>query len=75
MGGLIIVVGLGWLVYHLLKDACIKPVPPGTDYTQAIIDSSRGVSGKELDRRMTNGYYVKKEIKKCVLQPNDEKRT
>ena len=60
MGGLIIVLGLGWLFYQLIKDASIKPVPPGTDYTQAIIDSSKGVSGKEIDRRMTNGYYVKK---------------
>ena len=55
---------LGWLEYQLIKDASIKPVPPGTDYTQAIIDSSRGVSGKEIDRRMTNGYYVKKDDKK-----------
>ena len=52
---------MGWLVYQFIKDACIKPVPPGTDYRQAIIDSSKGVSGKEINRRMTNGYYVKKK--------------
>lgn len=64
MGWLVIVLGLGWLAYQLIKDAFTKPVPPGTDYTQAIIDSSRGVSGKEINRRMTNGYYVKKDDKK-----------
>lgn len=65
MGALIIVLGLGWLVSKILKEEVFtKPVPPGTDYTQAIIDSSKGVKGKELDRRMTNGYYVKKDDKK-----------
>lgn len=63
MGAVIIVLGLGWLIYQLIKDASIKPVPPGTDYTQVIIDSAKGVKGKELDKRMTNGYYVKKDKK------------
>lgn len=58
------VLGFGWLAYQLIKDACIKPVPPGTDYRQAVIDSAKGIKGKELDKRMTNGYYVKKDDKK-----------
>lgn len=40
MGALIIVLGLGWLVCKILKEEVFtKPVPPGTDYTQVIIDS------------------------------------
>lgn len=62
MGGVILVIiGLGWFCWQLIKDACIKQVPPGTDYRQAYIDSHKGVSGKQLDRRMSNGYYVKKK--------------
>ncbi len=61
MGGiLLIVIGLGWFLWQLLKDASITHVPKGTDYRQAYIDSHKGISGKQLDRRMSNGYYKKK---------------
>lgn len=61
MGALVIILGLGWLVYTILKEEVFtKPVPPGTDYRQAYIDSSK-ISGKELNKRLTNGYYVKKK--------------
>lgn len=57
------VIGLIWLVATILKEEVFtKPVPPNTDYRQAFIDSYKyNLSGKELNRRLTNGYYVKKE--------------
>lgn len=62
MDGIIIVLGIGWLIYKFLKEEVfVKPVPPNTDYRQAFIDSCMGLSGKELDRRLTSGYYVKNE--------------
>ena len=62
MGGLLIVIGLGWLLYQIVKDETTKPVPPNTDYRQAIIDRYKyNLSGKEMDKRLTNGYYVKKD--------------
>ena len=62
MGGLIVILGLGWLAYQLIKDACIKPVHPDSDFRQALIDLSNGkCTPKEMDKRMVNGYYAKKE--------------
>ncbi len=62
MGGLIIVLGLGWLIYQLIKDANIKPASKGTDYRQAFIDLNTGkCNAKEMDKRVSNGYYVKKD--------------
>lgn len=64
MGALIIVLGLGWLAYQLIKDACIKDVTQNHDFDirQAFIDSSSGkYSKKELNKRMNNGYYNKKK--------------
>ena len=63
MGALLVIVGLGWLAYTILKEEVFtKPVPPNTDYRQATIDSYKyGLSGKEMDKRLTNGYYVKKD--------------
>ncbi|MBQ8279114.1 MAG: hypothetical protein IJZ23_04675 [Roseburia sp.] len=61
--GLVILLGLGWLGYTILKEEVfIKPVPKNTDYRQAFIDSYKyNLSGKELDKRMTNGDYVRKD--------------
>lgn len=64
MGGLIIVLGLGWLVYQFIKDASITDVTKNQDidFRQAFIDSSSGkYSKKELNKRMNNGYYNKKK--------------
>lgn len=65
MGALLVIIGLGWLAYTILKEEVFtKHVPPNTDYRQAFIDSYKhNLSGKELDKRMTNGYYVKKDKK------------
>ena len=62
MSGLIIVLGLGWLVWQLIKDASIKPCPPGHDHKAAISDYYKnGLSKKEFNRRINSGYYVKKK--------------
>lgn len=62
MDGLLIVIGMGWLLYQIIKDETIKPVPPNTDYRQATIDRYKyNLSGKEIDKRLTNGCYVKKD--------------
>lgn len=62
MGTLLVIIGLTWLVYQLIKDAAIKPASPNTDYRQAFIDLNTGkISAKECDRRITNGYYSKKD--------------
>lgn len=61
MGGiLLVIIGLCWFLWQLLKDVSITHVPKGTDYRQAYIDSYKGISGKQLDRRISNGYYKKK---------------
>ena len=62
MAVLLVIIGLGWLGYTILKEEVFtKPVPPNTDYRQAVIDRySNNLSGKESDRRMNNGYYSKK---------------
>lgn len=54
-------IGVIWLIYQFIKDASIKPVPPGTDYRQITIDNAHGIKGKELQRRIDSGYYVKKD--------------
>ena len=62
MGGLVIILGLGWLVWQLIKDASIKPCPPRHDHTAAISDYYKnGLSKKEFNRRINSGYYVKKK--------------
>ena len=63
MGALLVIIGLGWIIGTILKEEVFtRPVPPNTDYRQAVIDSYKyNLSGKELDRRLTNGYYVKKD--------------
>ena len=58
--GALLFIGLIWFLCELLKDVSIRPVYPGTDYRQAYIDMNTGkYSAKEVDRRMTKGYYRK----------------
>ena len=62
MGVALVIIGVAWLIGTIVKEELFtKPVPPNTDFRQAYIDSYKyNLSGKELDRRLTNGYYVKK---------------
>ena len=61
MGGiLVVIIGFGWLLFKLIIEACITPAPKGTDYRQVTIDLNKGVSPKVVDKRISNGYYVKK---------------
>lgn len=62
MGGLLILAGIIWLVLQIIKDASIKPTAPGTDIRRAYIDSVTGkVNKRDLNRRLSNGYYVNKK--------------
>ena len=62
MGAFLIIIGLGWLVITILKEETTKQAPPNTDWRQVFIDSNSGkFSAKEVDKRVTNGYYVKKD--------------
>ena len=59
-GILLVIIGFGWSLFKIISEACITPAPKGTNYRQATIDLSKGVSAKTVDRRISNGYYVKK---------------
>lgn len=72
MGGLIILLGLGWLAWQFIKDASIKPCPPGTDHTAALSDCYKNnLSKKEFNRRIDSGYYVKKQENEQKLFYNE----
>ncbi len=61
MSGVMIIIGLIWLVVELIKEASIKPAPPGMDYRAAISDCYRNnLSKREFNRRIDAGYYVRK---------------
>ena len=57
-----IIAGIIWAVYQLAKDSNTKQVPPNSDFIQANNDYYSGkCSAKEIDKRLKNGYYVKKD--------------
>ena len=54
--------GVAKWAFKIVKDETTKPVPPNTDYRQAFIDLNTGkCDAKESNKRLTNGYYVKKD--------------
>lgn len=60
---LIVTVG-GFLLAPFIKDMSIKPIPKGTelDHTKIISDiSAKRVTKSELNKRLDNGYYAKKD--------------
>lgn len=64
MSGLLFVIGLFYLVYYLLKDAFIRPLPKDFDIDKAYRDSVRNnLSTKEFNRRAYSGCYKKDEDK------------
>lgn len=62
MGIILIIIGIGWLIWILLKEEVFaRPAAPNTDYRKAHIDLTSGkISKREYDRRLTSGYYSKK---------------
>lgn len=61
MGVLIVILGIGWLLYTILKEEVFtKQIPKGTDMRQALIDSNY-IGEKEVERRINSGYYVRKD--------------
>lgn len=64
MGGFLLFIGLIWLISQLIKEASIKPCAKGTDINRAYIDTVTGkCSAKEMNKRLSNGYYVPKDKK------------
>lgn len=62
MTAMVIITGIVWVVYQLCKDASLKQVPKDSDFMQANQDYYSGkYSAKEVDKRLKNGYYVKKD--------------
>ena len=60
MSGLLVLVGIVWIVYKLVSEACTPQVPSGTDWNKAINDIGK-ISSKEYNKRLTSGYYVKRK--------------
>lgn len=59
---IIVIAAVIWVISQLCKDASIKPAPQGTDAVQVNIDRCSGkYTDREIDKRIQNGYYVKKE--------------
>lgn len=57
-----ILAGIVWLIYQLAKESNTKQVPKDSDFIQAQTDYYSGkYSIKEVDKRLKNGYYVKKD--------------
>lgn len=66
MSGLIIVIGIIWLIYQFAKDASINDVTKDQDidFRQAYIDVNTGkCNGKELNKRLNNCYYDRNKNK------------
>lgn len=62
---LLLIIGISWLVYQLIKDGSIKQCSDGTDHRRAYNDLITGkIDKKELNKRLSNGYYVNKNNKK-----------
>ncbi len=57
-----ILAGIVWLIYQLVKESNTKQVPPDSDFIQANNDYYSGkYSAKEVDKRLKDGHYVKKD--------------
>lgn len=62
MTGLIILAGIIVIIYNLAKDASIKQIPLNSDIQRANQDYYSGkCSAKEMNKRLQNGYYVRKD--------------
>lgn len=62
MEWLLILAGVVWLIYQFAKDSNTKQVPPNSDFIQAQTDYYSGkYSIEEVDKRLKNGCYVKKD--------------
>ena len=59
-GILLVIIGFGWLLFKVVSEACITPAAKGTDYRQVTIDLNKGCNVKTVNKRISNGYYVKK---------------
>ena len=59
---ILFIAGIVWVIYQFCKESTIKPAPKGTDVRQVNIDRCSGkYTDKEINKRIQNGYYVKKD--------------
>lgn len=64
MGVILILFGVGYIIYQIIKDEMVKPVSKDFDWKAAIIDQSKNnLSPKEYNRRIDSGYYDRKNKK------------
>lgn len=57
-----ILAGVIWVAYQLVKESNTKQVPKDSDFIQAQTDYYSGkYSIKDVDKRLKNGCYVKKD--------------
>ena len=62
MAALWILAGVIWVIWQLVKESNIKPVPMDTDLVKVNSDRCSGkYTNKEIDRRIQSGYYKKGE--------------
>lgn len=64
MGVILILFGIGYIIYQIIKDEMVKPVSKDFDWKAAIIDQSKNnLSPREYNRRIDAGYYDRKDKK------------
>ncbi|MDP4118158.1 MAG: hypothetical protein Q8873_03085 [Bacillota bacterium] len=60
--GALIIIGIVWVIWQIIKEAGITQVPKDTDFRQVFIDSHSGkYSNKQMNKRVDGGEYVKKD--------------
>ena len=58
--GMLLVIGIIWLVYHLIKEACEPTIPSShwNNYDLMFHDRVyKGLSAKEMEKNIRNGKY------------------
>lgn len=58
--GILLVIGIIWLAYHLIKEACEPTIPAShwNNYDLMFHDRVyKGLSAKEMEKNIRNGKY------------------
>lgn len=58
--GRLLVIGVIWLIYHLIKDACEPTIPASHWRNYDLMFEDRvykGLSAKEMEKNIRNGKY------------------
>lgn len=60
MGGLILVIGVLWVIVKLIKEGCEPTMPSGYDTDRLYNDAISGMGSKQLKKNIKSGMYHKK---------------